>query len=62
MTCKAGIWFQTLDADDTDALNAHLDAGGSMASLFADCAAVGFTGALTTLKDHLRSRGGCNNN
>lgn len=58
--CKAGQWIATLDTEDRDALDVFLAADYSMARLhemFTEDA--GLNVGLTTWKDHLRDRCGC---
>jgi len=56
MFCKAGAWLDTLDDDDRDAFTTW---PGSMARLFKVCVRAGYTGGLTSVKDHVQERCAC---
>jgi hypothetical protein len=59
MRCKAGTWFDGLDSEDKEALAVFLASDYSMARLHEMFSTVGLNVGLTTWKDHLRGRCGC---
>lgn len=59
MHCKAGMWVDTLDSEDQEALAVFMRADYSMARLHELFSTVGLNVGLTTWKDHLMGRCCC---
>lgn len=59
MRCKAGMWVDTLDSEDQQALEVFLTAGYTKARLHDMFTSVGMDVGLTTFKDHFGERCCC---
>ncbi|ASN69247.1 hypothetical protein 7S3_69 [uncultured Caudovirales phage] len=57
--CKTGAWLDTLDADDQREFTIYTRRDKPISQLHAHCVTAGFTGGLTSTKDHAKRRCCC---